>query len=45
MVKAAKQASARFLWTQDASLELLAFVKMIKEEHDELIWQTGFTSF
>ncbi|KNZ51393.1 hypothetical protein VP01_3973g7 [Puccinia sorghi] len=48
MSKAAELAAvaSRFKWTEEASLELLAFVKMIKEEHDELsVKQPGFTTF
>ncbi|KNZ43916.1 hypothetical protein VP01_9712g1 [Puccinia sorghi] len=48
MIKAAELAAvdSRFKWTEEASLELLAFVKIIKEEHDELsVKQPGFTPF
>ncbi|KNZ44477.1 hypothetical protein VP01_9122g1 [Puccinia sorghi] len=48
MIKAAELAgvASRFKWTEEASLELLAFVKMIKEEYDKLsVKQPGFTKF
>ncbi|KNZ57506.1 hypothetical protein VP01_2140g7 [Puccinia sorghi] len=47
MLKHAKLAAAasRFMWTETASLEILAFVKMIKDEHNELsLRQPGFTT-
>ncbi|KNZ56104.1 hypothetical protein VP01_2497g4 [Puccinia sorghi] len=48
MIKAAELAAvaSRFKWMEEASLELLAFVKMIREEHDKLsVKQPGFTMF
>ncbi|PLW17922.1 hypothetical protein PCASD_17129 [Puccinia coronata f. sp. avenae] len=45
LVKAAKASAAttRFVWSEAALLELLGYVKMLKDEHDEVMKQPGFT--
>jgi len=48
MLKAAEdaaKAAARFIWTDPASLELLAFVKIVRDEHTERARLPGFTPF
>lgn len=47
LLKAAKadNAEVRFTWSKEASLELLGFVQMIKEDHAELSKRPGFVSF
>ena len=41
----AAKAEARFTWTEEALLELLGFVKMVKDEHREKDRLPGFTAF
>ncbi|KNZ49966.1 hypothetical protein VP01_4669g1 [Puccinia sorghi] len=47
LVKAAETATVetRFLWTEAASLELLGFFKILKEECNKLAKNPGFVAF
>ncbi|KNZ45337.1 hypothetical protein VP01_8232g1 [Puccinia sorghi] len=48
IIKAAEdmaKAEARLIWTEETSLELLRFVKLVKEDHKEKVHLPGFTPF
>ncbi|PLW34073.1 hypothetical protein PCASD_13101 [Puccinia coronata f. sp. avenae] len=47
LVKAAEASAATtcFVWSKAALVELLGYVKMLKDEHDKVMKQPGFTPF
>ncbi|KNZ59601.1 hypothetical protein VP01_1697g3 [Puccinia sorghi] len=47
MVKAVEKAvsSTQFMWTEATLFELLAFIKMLKDENNKVSRQPGFTTF
>ncbi|PLW17234.1 hypothetical protein PCANC_11641 [Puccinia coronata f. sp. avenae] len=47
LVKAAEASASttRFVWSKAASLEHLGYVKMLKDEHNKVMKQPGFTPF